>query len=329
MIRPNLNEGYVRPIRIVTLAAAAVLIAAVFGTAIHFIEPYTFPSVFEGIWWALVTASTVGYGDFAPVTPVGRVLGMILIITGIGLFTTYITTLASAAVTSQANYLTGKKAFTKNGHYIIIGWNERSRQTIIKLRDAEFNNRIVLIDNTLEINPFKDHVFHFIRGNGSHDDVLKRANISEASTVLITSGQSKDEYQSDTFTVMCLLAINGLNPGVRCIAEILTEEQTENAKRAGADIILKTNSVLSSVMERSLINSENSSVVVDRLIPQLQVECLSAPPEFEQKRIDEVKELLLKKQYILIGIKKGAEVEFTPLPNYIVEQEDQIIAGRF
>ncbi|PLT30807.1 potassium channel family protein [Peribacillus deserti] len=329
MIKPTVNEGFVKPIRIITLAAAAVVIAGVFGTLIHFIEPYTFPTVFEGIWWALVTASTVGYGDFAPVTLTGRIFGMILIITGIGLFTTYITTLASAAVTSQANYLTGKKAFTRDGHLIIIGWNERSRQTIIKLREAGYKNRIVLIDDTLEMNPAKEHTFHFIRGIGSHDEILNKANIKEASTVLITAGQSRDEYQSDTFTVMCLLAINGLNPEVRCIAEILTEEQTENAKRAGADTILKANSVLSSVMEQSVINQDESPVVIDRFNRQFKIEFLPVQLEFLQKNINEVKEILLKKQYIFIGIKKGADVELLPLPNYVVKQDDEIIAGRF
>ena len=38
------------------------------------------PGVFEGIYWAVVTASTVGYGDKAPVRPLGRVLAMLVII---------------------------------------------------------------------------------------------------------------------------------------------------------------------------------------------------------------------------------------------------------
>ena len=40
------------------------------------------------LWWAIVTSSTVGYGDFYPVTDVGRVLGGVLLIVGIGLFAT-------------------------------------------------------------------------------------------------------------------------------------------------------------------------------------------------------------------------------------------------
>lgn len=52
------------------------------GIAIHFVEEMT---VFDGIWWSFVTATTVGYGDISPATPVGRVIAAILMIVGIGL----------------------------------------------------------------------------------------------------------------------------------------------------------------------------------------------------------------------------------------------------
>ena len=42
-------------------------------------------NIFDAFYWALITISTVGYGDIAPVTPEGRVMTMLIIITGIGL----------------------------------------------------------------------------------------------------------------------------------------------------------------------------------------------------------------------------------------------------
>lgn len=39
----------------------------------------------DGLWWAFVTASGVGYGDLVPVTPLGRVLGVLLMATGVSL----------------------------------------------------------------------------------------------------------------------------------------------------------------------------------------------------------------------------------------------------
>jgi voltage-gated potassium channel len=42
-----------------------------------------FPTFGTGVWWAIVTLGTVGYGDIVPTTPWGRVLGGIVIIVGI------------------------------------------------------------------------------------------------------------------------------------------------------------------------------------------------------------------------------------------------------
>lgn len=50
----------------------------------------------DAIWWALVTVSTVGYGDQFPVTAVGRIIGTFMIIVGVGLFTSLTSYLASS-----------------------------------------------------------------------------------------------------------------------------------------------------------------------------------------------------------------------------------------
>lgn len=43
----------------------------------------------DAIWWSFVTITTVGYGDFYPVSTSGRILAAILMVVGIGLFGTY------------------------------------------------------------------------------------------------------------------------------------------------------------------------------------------------------------------------------------------------
>ncbi len=52
------------------------------GILIHFAEDMSIP---DGIWWAFVTTTTVGYGDISPKTTYGRFIAMILMIVGIGL----------------------------------------------------------------------------------------------------------------------------------------------------------------------------------------------------------------------------------------------------
>ncbi len=48
------------------------------------VQPDKFGSIPDAMWWAVVTLTTVGYGDVSPVTSVGRIFGSVIIILGIG-----------------------------------------------------------------------------------------------------------------------------------------------------------------------------------------------------------------------------------------------------
>ena len=51
----------------------------------HDAQPDQFKNAFSGLWWAVATLTTVGYGDIYPITPIGRFLGAIIAILGIGM----------------------------------------------------------------------------------------------------------------------------------------------------------------------------------------------------------------------------------------------------
>lgn len=51
----------------------------------HDAQPDKFANAFSGVWWAVATLTTVGYGDIYPVTALGRFMGGIIALTGIGL----------------------------------------------------------------------------------------------------------------------------------------------------------------------------------------------------------------------------------------------------
>lgn len=51
----------------------------------HDIQPDKFKNAFSGLWWAVATFTTVGYGDIYPVTAAGKVLSSVIALLGIGL----------------------------------------------------------------------------------------------------------------------------------------------------------------------------------------------------------------------------------------------------
>ncbi len=62
----------------------------------HEAQPEAFASVFDALWWAVVTLTTVGYGDLYPVTAGGRLFTMLVVLLGIGLVAVPSGLLASA-----------------------------------------------------------------------------------------------------------------------------------------------------------------------------------------------------------------------------------------
>lgn len=50
----------------------------------HAVQPEVFRSVFDGLWWALCTLTTVGYGDLYPVTMGGRIFTFVILVIGLG-----------------------------------------------------------------------------------------------------------------------------------------------------------------------------------------------------------------------------------------------------
>ena len=80
--------------RLRTILAALLFFIFLFGYLFYISEPEV-RNLGDGIWWALVTITTVGYGDITPLTTVGRVVASSLMFLGLGLIAT-ITAIVSA-----------------------------------------------------------------------------------------------------------------------------------------------------------------------------------------------------------------------------------------
>ena len=83
------------------LAATTAALAGIVGVVVRAVDPKDFHSVGEGIWWAIVTLATVGYGDVVPTTPWGRLIGSIVIVFGVTFLAFLTATVTSLFVSSE------------------------------------------------------------------------------------------------------------------------------------------------------------------------------------------------------------------------------------
>ena len=78
---------------VIVVATLAVVVAS--GVAIRILDHHEYSSVWLGMWWALQTVTTVGYGDVTPTTTSGRFVGVLVMLEGLALLA-----IVTAAITS-------------------------------------------------------------------------------------------------------------------------------------------------------------------------------------------------------------------------------------
>jgi voltage-gated potassium channel len=85
---------------ILTVAVVLVLIA---GALARLVEPEVFTSLGLAYWWAITTVTTVGYGDVVPKDPAGRVVGALLMLTGLSLIPTLTSVIVSTLISKRTH----------------------------------------------------------------------------------------------------------------------------------------------------------------------------------------------------------------------------------
>ncbi len=81
-------ERLTLPRAVASVISLAFILVLVAGALERLVEPEMFPSLGAAYWWAVVTVTTVGYGDLAPETTQGRLVASALMLTGLGLIPT-------------------------------------------------------------------------------------------------------------------------------------------------------------------------------------------------------------------------------------------------
>jgi len=81
-------------------------------------QPDAFSSIPAAMWWGVCTLTTVGYGDLSPITPLGKFLGSVIALLGIGIFALPAGILASGLVEAMAKKRASRKVCPHCGEEI-------------------------------------------------------------------------------------------------------------------------------------------------------------------------------------------------------------------
>ena len=202
----------------------------------------------SAIYWAFISMTTTGYGDISPSTAGGRVIAVIVVISGLLLLSLVTATVASVFVEKKIREGKGLEPVKLEDHIVLCGWNSNAEEVIAGLLRSlpEKKIRLVLVNELPEEKmealkyKYRDHSFKFLRGDFAQEETLERANITKAQSAIIladTSGQHSLE-KADEHTILGTLAVKSLAPEVKTCAELMNPENRQHLKRANVDEIV-------------------------------------------------------------------------------------------
>ncbi|MGP4072980.1 potassium channel family protein [Piscibacillus sp. B03] len=324
----RLKRWYFKVPQFVRLLGTIFLTMTVFGYIVHLLEPNEFKTTFDGIWWAFITGSTIGYGDYVPQTALGRLVAILLILAGGGVITFYMVAFSRSTITREKSYEQGRVAYKGRDHYIIVGWNERSRR-LIQLLHEQYGDKtsIVLIDESMRKDPINVAYVHFICHDPSLDETWHKANIEEAKKVIITADQSKYERDADTYSILITITARGINNQVPIFVEVLTSAQKANALRAGASEAICTNESTSTLFFHELTSHQQIQTFeyVMALLSDQEFIVHNVADQWKGHTVIELTYKMKKEGLLLLGLIRDKKIVMNPAPQEELVEGDQII----
>ncbi|MDY6969984.1 MAG: ion channel [Spirochaetota bacterium] len=232
-------------------------------------------TIYDSVWWAIVTSTTVGYGDYFPKSFIGRILGILLMFFGIALVGVVTGNIASFLVEKQLKEGRGLKELTLKNHFIICGWKRDMSaflHDIMEKNKSFLSSEIVLINSAdpelienIRIDSDLKHI-NFIHGDYIDERVLQRANIKLADKVLVLADRlvQGSTQEIDSRTVMAIITIKTISKSVYTCAELLDSKFERYLRFSNCDEI-----VLSSDYNRSLIANASAGSGISHVISEL------------------------------------------------------------
>jgi voltage-gated potassium channel len=175
----------------IAIATIVVVYSILVVTLLHF-EKNTpeskIHSLFDATWYLAETLTTVGYGDMLPVSPTGRLIGFLFLLSSVGVYGFIIGQMATFVSAFKEKKMLGLNGTNFTNHIVIIGWNEFGQSVVSHLLAAGRQVAVVTKDRSAIdiIHEYysTDKVFT-LYSDYNNFDLLEKVNIQEASIVFI------------------------------------------------------------------------------------------------------------------------------------------------
>ncbi|MDQ1326032.1 MAG: voltage-gated potassium channel [Campylobacterota bacterium] len=312
---------------LLTLLFLLVFVVMTAGIALYVIEEQVNPyieSPFDAIYWALVTISTVGYGDIFPVTDVGRTISMVIIISGIAMisFATSVIVSAFSEKLVELKEVRIIEKINKNKEFLIICGYGQMTKMFFAQNEGQIQNYVILENNPLKVHQAQKDGFDVIQEDASRYETLSKFNAIHAKITLLCL------TRNDVENIYITLNAKSVSSKIDVIARASSREMVKKFERAGADHILLPSEV-ADTMIRTAISHPTMYKAVHAILAGKGIARIDEIHVLEhdmicKKRVDQIDFKAFK--LLFIGIYRGKGYPFMFIPSaYEIFQDGDVL----
>ncbi|KII77044.1 potassium channel protein [Vibrio renipiscarius] len=166
------------------------------------------------VYYLMVTASTVGYGDYSPSTNAGKWVVILFVIPGgLALFASILGQVGANLVEYWRAGVLGKRKLNTTNHILLLGWNgQRTLHLIRMLQHEEEGNRPIVLCTRSDIeNPLPGEIGFIKVSSYTDSQEMANANIAQASCIVV-------DNLEDDITLSASLYCSNVNAKAHLVA---------------------------------------------------------------------------------------------------------------